>query len=341
MSKDLKELEKLFYNPIIGLVNTLKLYKKAKENNLDLTQKEINEFYNKQPINQILKPFRKAKQFSSIIAYYPRQLYQMDIMVYDRYAYHNYKYILVVIDVNSRYLDARAMTNREMKTIINNFESIMQDMGYPEKIQADNEFNKKDFNELLKEHNISALYSQPHEINKNAIVERVNATISNYLQKVRLTTNKYDWYNYLSDIIENYNNTIHSTTKEKPKDIFEGNATSQQKIKVVDNPFKIGDKVRVAIKKKVFDKIDTLKYSPEIYIIKSINKNKIKLEGQNIFYKPYELKHINDIIETNTISEPKTETKNNKIINLHKILDINKNNIIDTKRAKKPNNKYI
>jgi hypothetical protein len=40
-------------------------------------------------------------------------------MVYDRYEYHNYKYIFVIVDIYSRYADARAMTNREK---YNNYE---------------------------------------------------------------------------------------------------------------------------------------------------------------------------------------------------------------------------
>ncbi len=42
-----------------------------------------------------------------------RDNYQMDIIVYNRYEYHKYKYILVVIDIYSRFAQARAMTNRK------------------------------------------------------------------------------------------------------------------------------------------------------------------------------------------------------------------------------------
>ena len=55
----------------------------------------------------------------------------MDIMIYDRYEFRKYKYILVIIDIHSRYVKARAMTNRENQTIIKNIDEILNEMGKP------------------------------------------------------------------------------------------------------------------------------------------------------------------------------------------------------------------
>jgi hypothetical protein len=42
-----------------------------------------------------------------IVAKYPRDCFQMDIMVYNRFEYDGYKYILAFIDVFSRYAQAQ------------------------------------------------------------------------------------------------------------------------------------------------------------------------------------------------------------------------------------------
>ena len=42
------------------------------------------------------------------------------------------------IDVYSRYLQARAMTNRRMETIIDNINDIFKTMGKPANLNADN-----------------------------------------------------------------------------------------------------------------------------------------------------------------------------------------------------------
>ena len=53
---------------------------------------------------------------------------QMDILVYDRYELHKYKYILVVIDVYSRYVGAKSMTNRSLDTVMFNFDKIIDEL---------------------------------------------------------------------------------------------------------------------------------------------------------------------------------------------------------------------
>lgn len=287
---DNKKLKELFYNTKKGLVSLEKLKKKAKEEGIELSYKDIEKFYKAQSINNLLKPVRKPKKFNSIVANYPSHIYQMDIINYQRYKYHNYQYILVVIDINSRYTEARAMTNRRLETIIKNFKEIIEVMGPPYKIQCDNEFNKKEFINVLEKYNINVSFSDPNEINKNAIVERVNATILMLLQKIRLTTNTYNWNKYLSDVIENYNDTYHSTIKNKPIDVFIGDAFNEQDIIDVKNLIEEGDKVRKVIKKEVFDKIDKVKLSKEVYTVEKVKKNKIKLFDDEKLYKPYELK---------------------------------------------------
>lgn len=289
-------LKQLFYSPSQGLVNENQLALKAKAQNIDVSRKQIHDFYINQEVNQLMKPIRKPKAFTSVFGYYPHHTYQMDIIIYDRYALHHYKYILVVIDVYSRYMQAKPMTNRKSETIMKNIQEIFTALGIPEEINCDNEFNTKSFNTYCEENNIDVRYSDPHEINKNAIVERVNGTIATKLQKIRITTGKKDWYKYLDFVVENYNNTIHSTTKEKPIDLFKGKTTSQQQIKFIEPEYKVGDKVRIITRKKVFDKGDIITASKEVHTIEEIKGQRYKLDTGDKLYKPYEIKKVGNVI---------------------------------------------
>ena len=84
------------------------------------------------------------------------------------------------------------------------------------------------------------------------------------------------WINILDEITQNYNNKIHTTTKEKPKDIFE----KRLKIPIVIEPipklkpnFNVGDRVRISYKRReVFDKAYLPNWTWEIFIVKAINK---------------------------------------------------------------------
>lgn len=336
----MEKVKKLFYEPREGLINSDKLFKKVKEKGIDVSRKEVNEFYKRQPITQIMHRTTKPKKYNSVVANYPSDIYQLDIIVYDRYKINNYQYIMVVIDIYSRYMEARAMTNRRMETIIKNFNDILNVMGVPNKLECDNEFNKSEFNEYLEENDIEVVFSDPDQINKNSIVERVNGTIALQLQKIRITTNNYKWYEYLPDVVYNYNRTIHSTIKNRPFDVFTGKKYNEQEYTFFSNPFKVNDKVRIKRKRKVFDKGDQIKFSKEIYVVEEIKNKRIKLIGIQKLYKPEELISIADV-DNEIVEEPKTETKRKQIENLHKRLDINTANILTDKRLKKPSIKYL
>jgi transposase InsO family protein len=170
-------------------------------------------------------------------------------MIYDRYQWKQYKYILVIIDIHSRYAEARAMTNRENTTIMENIKSIIKIMGKPKIISGDNEFNTIEFKKYCLENDIGAKFSEPLEIQKNSIVERFNKTLALNLKRIRLSTKNYDWPSYLKKVVDNYNNTYHETTKHSPDDIFnKGMFNEQTVIRVIPN-LNVGDNVRISVVK--------------------------------------------------------------------------------------------
>lgn len=332
----MEELRKLFYDPKQGLVSKDKLYLKVKEKGINITRKEVNKFYDQQSVNQVLKPIRKPKEFNSYSANYPGHIYQIDIIVYNRFRQNNKSYILVVIDIYSRFMLAKAMHDRELSTIIKTYEEIIVEMGAPFEIQGDNEFNKREFIQVLLKTQTGFRFSDANEKHKNPIVERVNGTIAKQLQKVRITTQNYKWNTYLQDIVDNYNNTVHSTTDEKPIDIFLGKEANKQEYNKVENKFRVGDKVRTIKEKKVFGKGDVLTGSTEIYIIENIYNNRINLMGVERKYKPYELLKVTDATEVNIV-EPKTRTKENQTRYLYKRIELDQANIINGTRVRRPN----
>ena len=84
------------------------------------------------------------------------------------------------------------MTSRKMDVIIEAVKTVFENMGWPENLNCNNEFNVTEFNKLIKEHNVKCWFSEPGEINKNAIIERFNKTLAFMIQKWRIATGKYD-----------------------------------------------------------------------------------------------------------------------------------------------------
>ena len=295
-----KQLEKIYYDPQIGFVSADKLYKVARQYNINCTQKDVNNFLDKQAVVQVFREQRRPHLFSSITAENIRAEYSMDIMIYDRYAWKHYKYIIVIIDVYSRFAAAHAMTNRENKTIMDNIKDIIKIMGIPKIISCDNEFDTHEFKKFCLEHDIAARFSEPHEIQKNSIVERFNKTLAGYIKKLREGLKIYDWVKYLDEIMTNYNNSYHRTIRNTPHNIFFKKGENKQDIIIVLRRFKINDKVRLRLKKKIFDKSDVLYFSKEIYIIDDIEKDiygttQYKLSNGK-YYTGKNLIKINDII---------------------------------------------
>jgi len=296
-------LKQFFYDPRTGFLDADKLYRKLKPINNDITLKQVKDFVDKQFTYQVNKRQMKPQKYNTITADYPRQKYQMDIIVYSRYKMNNYQYILMVIDVYSRYLSARPMTNRQNTTIMNNMKDIFNEMGIPEQLSCDNEFDTKQFENYCESNNIDVTFTDPYEINKNAIVERANGTITRMLQKVRVGLGNNKWYKYLNDVVYNYNHTFHKGIKAIPFNVMNGLDTNNQTIIRVKQDIKTGDLVRIKVKREIFDKGDMEAYSREVYRVVGKNRGKYRLsdieddEELEQLYKPYEIKRINEIIE--------------------------------------------
>jgi hypothetical protein len=168
-------------------------------------------------------------------------------------------------------------------------------------------------------------------------------------------------------LVKNYNNTVHSTLKCTPTEIWEGKAESKQKLQFVEQTLKIDDHVRIKISKSIFSKGDQQEFSKSVYKINEIDGNKIFVEGQDRYYKPYELMKTNllaihrkedELVEIEEVAKDLPEVAKDlpydydEIVQDRKARKVNRtnarqmetdmNNIapIDEKRIRKPNSKY-
>lgn len=289
-------LKEIFYDTKKGYLSLDKFYKKVKLIDNSITLKDVKEFLDNQFTTQVNKDTKKPKEYSTIRADKIRDNYQIDIIVYDRYEINNYKYILCVVDVHSRYASCRAMTSRDNSVILAYLKDIFSKMGIPKNINCDNEFNTKKLNDYFEKEGITMYYSEVGEINKNAIVERFNKTLAGLLQKWRVGSGERRWYKVLDDLVRNYNETYHTTIKATPLEVWNGKVKSKQQHKYVDyGSFEEGDKVRIKQIKSVLGKGDYIRYSPNVYIVEKVKGNQITLIGGKRLYKPFELRKVGDI----------------------------------------------
>merc|ERR1719375_1515575 len=207
---------------------------------------------------------------------------------------------------------------------------IFEEIGYPKNWNSDLDFNAREYLRIFRENDIKTYFSQYALTNKNAIVERSLRTIALYLQKFRIVLGHNRWVEYLDDVENLYNTSIHSTTNKKPFDVFFNGERSEQVHQDVDYDLKPGDKVRIKLQKRFMQKGDVFKYSKEIYFIHEIDGNNLTLKtrsgrilrtGNNEVkrFKPY------DVLLANTILKDNTQDQNDDNDDLEEIFEVDLN----------------
>lgn len=190
---------------------------------------------------------------------------------------------------------------------------IFKEMGTPKNLNCDQEFvQSKVLKDYFEGQRIKLHVSDTDEINKNAIIERFHKTLALLMKRWRDASAKNrKWYSVLDEILKNYNTSYHRTIKTTPDKIWRGEDQNHQApIYTHESEIKIGDLVRVKQLKTIFGKGDALKYSKEIYSVVDQRKGKEKkyqlkdiktneiLKKPREFWKDYELKKVNAIVET-------------------------------------------
>ena len=275
-----EKLKVLYYDTKTGFRSLTKLWERVKEQGIPVSYNDVKRFLEQQKPSELHKQVVRPKEFSNVYADHPLQCTHLDIMIYARNEIHNYKYIIGVIDIYSRCVACRAMTNLRMKAIMDDlkdmFENDFED--YPENINCDNEFNNKEFVDYFTSKGTQLWFSQPDQPHKNSVIERLWGTLAKILERMRTGIKNFDWTKALPDVIENYNNTVHRIIKATPNEIWEGKKENPVERKVVESSLKKGDRVRIQTKKTMFSKGDVATFSRDIYQIieKTDHKNTLR-----------------------------------------------------------------
>lgn len=302
-----KYLKNYYYNPknpgaFTGLSTLRRHIKKDYLKNLPSWIQE-------QETYTLHKPARKKFKRNRIIVYGIDDTWQADLIDLQNIAKenNNYKYLLTIIDVFSKYAWVIPLKNKTQDSIITAFKSVFKSR-IPKRIHTDSgsEFIGQMSQKYFKENNIK-FYTLNSEM-KASIVERFNRTIKERMWRFFTKTQKHVYYNVLNDIVNAYNKSYHRSIKMRPIDVNEHNQNkvffnlygiNLEKKDQTENTneirikFKIGDQVRISKAKYTFAKGYTPNWTSEIFtidqiILREIPVYKIKDYNENeidgIFY---------------------------------------------------------
>ena len=240
--------------------------------------------------NELHKPLHHNFQKRYVFVRNVDDVWAVDLVDMQRLASDNegFKYILMVIDVFSKYGWARTIQTKSGQSCKEALESIFAKGNTPRKMWADHgtEFYNKDVKSLLKKHKIK-LYSTENE-EKCSVIERWNRTIKTQLWKYFTANHTHKYIDVLQPLISKYNSTKHRSIKSTPTDarkpsnyqhVFQ-NLYYEKVKKLIKLPyarkepkFRVNERVRLGIQKDKFEKSYIINWTDKVYTIKKIQNS--------------------------------------------------------------------
>lgn len=278
-------LKGIYYNQASGgayssLKKILELAKVKGDVPKGLTKEKVKEWLSKQDAHTVFKPRRVKFKRERIISSAMDQLWEGDLAQLTSIKDSNdgYSFILVVIDVFSKYAWFRPLKTKKSQEVTNAMKDILSTGRKPLRLRCDlgSEFISKTFKSLMRDNNIHLYhsYSESH----SSFAERLIKTLKQKIFMDFYTTQTYRYIDKLSDIEKGYNNTYHSTIKMAPSQVNEGNEldlymkvympiVNERAKKKPNYSFQVGDHVRISHKLEKFSRSYHETFTEEIFVI--------------------------------------------------------------------------
>lgn len=242
--------------------------------------------------------------------------YQIDLveMIPHARINRNFKYILTIIDIFSKFAWAVPIKSKTAKDVTHAMNIVLSLGNVPKNIHSDmgKEFYNTTFQTLMHHHKIN--HYSTFSTMKAAIIERFNRTLKSKMWQQMHYNGSYIWIDILDNIISTYNHTNHRTIGMKPSEVDKRNEKillqtvyMYKKEFPLKHKYNVGDFVRISKYKSTFQKGYEPQWTTEIfsvskvqltqpitYLLKDYKENEIKgafyeLELQKVKYPNYYL----------------------------------------------------
>ena len=196
------------------------------------------------------------------------------------------RFLLCVIDIFSKYAWVVPLKDKKGISIVKAFQSILkQSNRKPNKIWVDK---------------------------GSVVAERFIRTLKSKIYKYMTSISKNVYIDKLDDIVDEYNNTYHTTIKMKPIDVKDNTYINTDKeINNKDAKFKVGDRVRISKYKNIFAKVYMPNWSEEVFVIKKV---------KNTVPWTYVINDLNGEEITGTFYEKELQKTNQEEFRIEKVI---------------------
>ena len=293
-------LREIWYDPKhpASFAGPLKLYQVVKkEGKYKIGMKKIKQFLQNQDAYSLQRRvLRKNMKRRQVVVDGTDSLWQMDLAFFENISEYNHgiKFLLVVVDVFSRFLWVEPIKNRKAKTVIEAFQKILNKGRSPQSVTSDRgaEFYNKYMKAFLAKKKIHIYYTL-NETKAN-YAERYIQTLRNRLVRMMTHQQSFKYVTILQDVVDSINHTpnralngrtpasvnknnesevrldaylARTGTKIGPEKPVKQTNTKKRKRKKSVFKLNIGDNVRISHLKRPFQRDYQQKWTEEIFII--------------------------------------------------------------------------
>lgn len=287
----LDELSQLYRDPKFpgSFGGVRKFLTAVREKGLHLSEKDVKNWMKDEDLYQLHKPSKKNFPRRPIIVQGIDHLWQADLSDVSSLKAHNSgnRFLLFVIDAFSKYAWVRAVKDKTASTLTSAMKEVMETTRRsPLHLQTDkgSEFVNVQMKQLMRNKGVN-FYTSQNEETKAAFVERLQRTYKTKMFRFFTDRNTLRYIDVLQDLMDSYNNTVHSTTGFKPTDVNKDNegivrsrlcsrwSRSVTKTTKVSS-LKKGDKVRLSIARHTFRKGYLPQWTEEIFTVHKVLSTK-------------------------------------------------------------------
>ena len=268
-----KTLADVFYHPRTGFGSVEQTLKQAKLRDASITRQHVRSFLAKQEIRQRRKPLK----VNSFVADFPRQEFQVDLL--DMGEQFVPRYGFVAIDIFSKKGACFPIRSKLASETAEALRKVFGELGYPSSIMCDEgaEF-QGEFAEVCKKEEVTIIRSRTG----GRFVERFIRTLKLPIFERRKALGG-NWTQYVQDVVDRYNDTVHSSIHAKPSFVAEHEydfpvleAAHEHIMKHAKYPVKheeiaVGDHVKIRVKQHAFYKETFNSWSSEVYVVESVD----------------------------------------------------------------------
>ena len=241
---------------------------------------------NEQLADELHKPIIRKLKKRKVYSAFKDNIWAADVADMQLLSRYNkgIRFSLCVIDIFSKYAWVVPLKDKKGISIVKAFQIILKQSISrqrdkdtsakhlkPTKIWVDkgSGFYNAYFKKWLRDNDI-VMYST-HNEGKSVVAERFIRTLKSKIYKYMTSVSKNVYSDKLDDIVDEYNNTYHTTIKMKPIDVKNNTyINTSKKINYKDPKFKVGDRVRISKYKDIFAKGYMPNWSEEVFVIKKV-----------------------------------------------------------------------